>query len=171
MSSLHWNLQWKKSCLWLEIYKIISKKDILSTSEIDVKWMPQDHTNKKWTLAQVMACCRQASMLTQFYIAIFYKKKFMGALLVNGRCSNLNFFFFIQHADGYIPNCSVTNLTVPIDHKSTLAQVMSRGCQVSSLYPIQWWPTSLSPYGVIRPRWIKQRSIVLWDDRIPTMNI
>ena len=40
------------------------------------------------------------------------------------------------------------------DDKSTLVQVMAWCRQASIHYLSQWWPRSLSPYGVTRPRWV-----------------
>ena len=39
--------------------------------------------------------------------------------------------------------------------KSTLVQVMAWCRQATSHYLNQCWPTSLPPYGVIRPQWVK----------------
>ena len=39
------------------------------------------------------------------------------------------------------------------DDKSTLVQVMTRCCQVTSHYPKQYWPI-FSLYGVTGPRWV-----------------
>ena len=41
------------------------------------------------------------------------------------------------------------------DDKSTLVQVMAWCRQEKSHYLSQCWPRSLSPYGVIRPQWVK----------------
>ena len=41
------------------------------------------------------------------------------------------------------------------EHKSTLVQVMAWCCQATSHYLSQCWPRSVSPYGVIRPQWVK----------------
>ena len=41
------------------------------------------------------------------------------------------------------------------DDKSTFVQVMIWCGQATSHYLSQWWPRSLSPYGVARPQWIK----------------
>ena len=40
------------------------------------------------------------------------------------------------------------------DDKSTLVQVMAWCRQATSHYLSQCWPSSLSPYGVIRPQWV-----------------
>ena len=40
------------------------------------------------------------------------------------------------------------------DDKSTLVQVMAWCRQATSHYLSQWWPRSMSPYGVIRPQWV-----------------
>ena len=42
-----------------------------------------------------------------------------------------------------------------IDDKSTLVQVMAWGRQATSHYLSQCWPSSMSPYGVTRPQWVK----------------
>ena len=47
---------------------------------------------------------------------------------------------------------------MPLDltnDKSTLVQVMVLCRQASSHYLSQCWPSSLSPYGVTRPQWVK----------------
>ena len=40
------------------------------------------------------------------------------------------------------------------DDKSTLVQVMAWCRQATSHYLSQWWPSSMSPYGVTRPQWV-----------------
>ena len=48
-----------------------------------------------------------------------------------------------------------------LDHtdKSTLVQVMNWCCQATSHYLNQCWPSSMSPYGVTRPQWVKSREL------------
>ena len=41
------------------------------------------------------------------------------------------------------------------DDKSTLVQVMAWCRQATSHHLNQWWPRSLSPYGVARIQWVK----------------
>ena len=41
------------------------------------------------------------------------------------------------------------------DDKSTLVQVMTWCRQATSHYLSQCWPSSMSPYGVTRPQWVK----------------
>ena len=41
------------------------------------------------------------------------------------------------------------------DNKSTLVQVRAWCRQATSHYLSQCWPRSLSPYGAIRPQWVK----------------
>ena len=41
------------------------------------------------------------------------------------------------------------------DDKSTSVQVMAWCRQATSHYPSQYWPRSMSPYGVTRPQWVK----------------
>ena len=38
--------------------------------------------------------------------------------------------------------------------KSTLVQVMAWCRQATSHYMSQWWPWSMSPYGITRPQWV-----------------
>ena len=55
---------------------------------------------------------------------------------------------------GVLSNCPqwiALNLT---DNKSTLVQVTAWCRQATSHYLSQWWPRSLSPYGVTRPQWV-----------------
>ena len=42
------------------------------------------------------------------------------------------------------------------DDKSTLVQVMAWCRQAASHYRSQFWPRSLTPYGVTRPQWVKE---------------
>ena len=41
------------------------------------------------------------------------------------------------------------------DDQSTLVQVMVWCCRATSHYLSQWWPRSLSSYGVTRPEWVE----------------
>ena len=43
------------------------------------------------------------------------------------------------------------------DDKSTLVQVMAWCRQATSHYLSQCWPSSMSPYGVTRPQWVKNK--------------
>ena len=53
-----------------------------------------------------------------------------------------------------------------IDDKSTLVQVMACCRQATSHYLSQYWPRSMSPYGVTRPQWVKvsqmPRNLSVW---------
>ena len=49
------------------------------------------------------------------------------------------------------------------DDQSTLVQVMAWCRQAISHYLSQCWPRSLSPYGVIRPQWVKSISCSVSD--------
>ena len=53
------------------------------------------------------------------------------------------------------------NLT---DDKSTLVQVMAWCRQATSHYLSQCWLSSLSPYGVASPKWVKESLYVMRDD-------
>ena len=53
------------------------------------------------------------------------------------------------------------------DHHSTLVQVMAWCRQATSHYLSQCWPRSMSPYGVIRPQWVKitqSTDVTCWND-------
>ena len=58
--------------------------------------------------------------------------------------------------DGWGISCEIALIWMPLDltdDKSTLVQVMAWCRQATSHYLSQCWPSSLSPYGVIRPQW------------------
>ena len=60
--------------------------------------------------------------------------------------------------DGWSISCKIVLKWMPMDliyGKSTLVQVMAWCHQAASHYLSQCWPRSLSPYGVIRPQWVK----------------
>ena len=67
-------------------------------------------------------------------------------------------FLIISVIDGWCVSWELAlrwmslNLT---DDKSTLVQVMACCLTAPSHYLSQCWPRSLSPYGVIRPQWVK----------------
>ena len=66
-------------------------------------------------------------------------------------------FFAILMVDGWCISCKVGLRWKSLDFsddKSTLVQVMTWCCQATSHYLSQCWPRSLSPYGVIRPKWV-----------------
>ena len=44
----------------------------------------------------------------------------------------------------------------PVDNKSSLVQGMACCRVATSHYLNQWWPRSLTPYGVNKPEWVKQ---------------
>ena len=49
------------------------------------------------------------------------------------------------------------------EDNSTLVQVMAWCRQATSHYLSQCWPRSVSPYGVIRPQWVKMRPHLLHE--------
>ena len=56
-------------------------------------------------------------------------------------------------------SCEIAIRWLPLDltddDESTLVQVMARCRKATSHYPSQCWPRSMSPYVVIRRRWVK----------------
>ena len=57
-----------------------------------------------------------------------------------------------------------------IDDKSTLVQVMAWCRQATSHYLNQCWPSSVLPYGITRPQWVKVRCLVIWIKKITRQN-
>ena len=57
------------------------------------------------------------------------------------------------------------NATGPYDEKSTLVQVMAWCRQATSHYVSQCWLRSLSPYGVVRPQWVKWVQLICVSKR------
>ena len=60
--------------------------------------------------------------------------------------------------DGWGISCEIALVWMPMDFtddQSTLVQVMVWCRQATSHYLSQCWPSSMSPYGVTRPQWIK----------------
>ena len=73
--------------------------------------------------------------------------------------NNLEFsnFKLILVIDGWTMSCYIALSWMSLDlteDKSTLVQVMAWWRQATSHYLSQCWPTSVSPYGVIRPQWV-----------------
>ena len=67
-------------------------------------------------------------------------------------------FQLILMIGGLSISCKIVLKWMPMDltdGKSTLVQVMAWCRQATSHYLGQCWPRSLSPYGVIRPQWVK----------------
>ena len=64
--------------------------------------------------------------------------------------------------DGWDMSCEIVLIWMSldfIDDQSTLVQVMAWCHQATSHYLSQCWPRSLSPYGVTRPEWVKERPV------------
>ena len=74
-------------------------------------------------------------------------------------------FQIISVTDGWVISSELAlgwmslNLT---DDKSTLVQVMAWCRQATSHYLSQFWPRSLSPYGVTRSQWVQNFCPVAW---------
>ena len=56
------------------------------------------------------------------------------------------------------------------DDKSTLVQVMAWCRQATSHYLNQSWPRSLTPYGITRPQWVKDRYLEHFQWSCPQTN-
>ena len=68
-------------------------------------------------------------------------------------------FKWILMVDGWSISCEIALILMSLDFtddQSTLVQVMAWCRQATSHYLSQCWPRSLSPYGVIRPQWVKE---------------
>ena len=69
-------------------------------------------------------------------------------------------FMLILVIDDWCMSCEIAIRWIQLDltdDKSTLVQVMAWCRQATSHYLSQCWPRSLSPYGAIRPQWVKLR--------------
>ena len=67
-------------------------------------------------------------------------------------------FKLIVVIDGWCISCEIAIRWMPLDitdDKSTLVQVMAWCRQATSHYLSQCWPSSMSPYGVTRPQWVR----------------
>ena len=67
-------------------------------------------------------------------------------------------FQIISVIDGWGISCEHALRWMPLDltdDKSTLVKVMAWCRQATSHYLSQWWPRSLSSYGITRPQWVK----------------
>ena len=80
--------------------------------------------------------------------------------LVPGRCGSSfiskNFSLIIQNTSLHTRQ-EITFRWMPqylSNEKSTLVQVMAWCRQATSHYPSQYWPRSMSPYGVTKPQWV-----------------
>ena len=64
--------------------------------------------------------------------------------------------------DGWGISCEIALIWMSLDlsdDQSTLVQVIAWCRQATSHYLSQWWPRSLSPYGVTRPQWVKVKNM------------
>ena len=67
-------------------------------------------------------------------------------------------FMLILVIDDWCISCEIAVRWMSLDltdDKSTLVQVMAWCRQATSHYLNQCWPRSVSPYGVIKPQWVK----------------
>ena len=90
----------------------------------------------------------------------------MAAILSRPQCVKRNFrsviFKLILVIDGWRISCEIVLTWTPqdlTDDKSTLVQVMAWCCQTTSHYLSQCWHSSLSPYGITRPQWVKNNQM------------
>ena len=114
----------------------------ISISELSLK-------NNKFTFTATPSGCHWVNSLATGRSEYYSKNVIFNFVLLIGifRSSYDNAFRWMPH-----------DLT---DDKSTLVQVMAWCRQASSYYLSQCWLSSLSPYGVARPQWVKEESIML----------
>ena len=75
-------------------------------------------------------------------------------------------FKWILAIDVWVITCDIALIWMSLDFaddQSTLVQVMAWCRQATSHYLSQWWPRSLSPYGVNRPEWVNIKQYVAWN--------
>ena len=128
-------------------------------------------TNDKSILVQVMAWCRQA---TSHYLSQYWPSSMLPYgitrpqwvySLAPGRFdsdSKTVFFNIIIQNSSLGTCCEFALRWMPqnlINEKSTLFQVMAWCHQATSHCLSQCWPRSISPYGVIRPQWVKSLAL------------
>ena len=84
--------------------------------------------------------------------------------LAAGRCKwniTLVNFKLISVLDDWGISCEIILIWMSLSstyHKSTLIPVMAWCRQATSHYLHHCWPRSKTPYGVIRPQWVKKES-------------
>ena len=112
--------------------------------------MPQDFTEDKSTLVQVMAWCRQAtshylsqcwprSMSPNGVTRPQWVKSIISNYMLWNKFMNTSCIFALKWMQQNIH-----------DDKSTLVQVMARCHRATSHCLSQCWPRSMSPYGITR---------------------
>ena len=117
-----------------------------------------------WANESCTAVLPLAPTLPQCHIEVVIQASVFWAgfvhLLVPGRCgSNFSIIIFklIIQKITLVTCCEIAlrwmpqNLTI---EKSILIQVMALCHQTTSLYLSQFWPRSVSPYGITRPQWV-----------------
>ena len=129
------------------IFKLTSMFNSWSiTSEIVLRWMPQDLTDDKSTLVQAMAWCYQA---TSHYLNQCWPRSMSPYGITRP-----------QWVNSWDITCETVLRWVSLDlsdDNSTLVQVMA-WCQATNHYLSHCWPWSMSRYGVIRPQWVNTLS-------------
>ena len=109
-------------------------------------------------------------MLTQFYVAIygFTRLQWVNSLAPGRFLWNFRWviFMLISVIDDWFFSCEIAIRFMYLDltdDKSTLVQVMAWCHQATSHYLSQCWPRFMVPYGVIRPQWVKMKTVACWD--------
>ena len=129
----------KQEVSWCKICRDCDDK-IGLTIILCFQWR-QFYTYKPHTTAAVFTGTILNSLAPGIFQSIFSEKIFQQILVI----------------DGWSISCEIVLKWMPMDltdGKSTLVQVMAWCRQATSHYLSQYWPRSLSPYGVIRPQWV-----------------
>ena len=129
--------------------------------EIALRWMSLDLTDDNATLVQVMAWCRQATShylnqcwpryLTPYGVTMPQWVNSLAPGRWGNDFRNVSFKLFSQFGV-LCTSCEIGLWWVPqnpIDVKSTLVQAMA-----PSHYLGQYWPKSMSAYGITRQQWV-----------------
>ena len=116
--------------------------------EVDIQTPESGHVWKFYLIRGLKKLC--------FFLLTHWSLGDLDAILKTA-ISNLVLLigFFISSNDN-APRWMPLDLT---DDKSTLVQVMDWCRQATSHYLSQWWPCSMSPYGVTRPQWVEAYSV------------
>ena len=69
----------------------------------------------------------------------------------------LKYNFQTHYTEQHGTSCQIALRWKPqnlINERSTLVQIKAWCCKATSCCLCQWWPTSMSSYGVTRPQWV-----------------
>ena len=116
------------------------------------------------TLSNSLTWCYPGTMITKFnwcHVTLQLINIFFNSLAPGRFEWNFRYIIFkrILVIDVWGISCRLALIWMSLnftDDQSTLVQVMAWCRQATSHYPSQYWPRSLSAYGVTRPQWVNK---------------